>query len=512
MAATRNVSQFPQSHNSPVPRHGVVTLFGYGVHVRVDRGHLLIEDGIGGERRRFRFPRVGHGLERLIVIGSDGMISLAALRWLADQDAALVMLERDGSVLATTGPVRPSDAKLRRAQAFAAQSEAGFQIARELISRKLAGQEQVIRTKLRDLLTADTIARFRAALPNTTRLDEIRLLESQGAAIYWAAWRDVPIMFPKADLIRVPDHWRIFGTRKSPLSGSPRLAANPANAMLNYLYALLEAESRLAAAALGLDPGLGVIHVDIPARDSLACDLMEAIRPLVDGYVLDWILSQPLRREWFFERRDGNCRLMASFAVRLTETASVWARAVGPVAEWVARQLWSTTQKRTSSILPPTRLTQTHRRESKGITSAHTARAAPRVENLCRGCGKTIKDGRKHCANCAVTTATERLANAARIGRVAARAPEARARHAESERRHANARSSWSESSQPTRLISELFSQKIQPLLAAASTSEIRSRIGVSRWYASRIRQGYRPHPRHWRALAQLTGVSLEKM
>src|SRR6266566_1006791 len=319
MAATKTVYQ-PQD---PIqPRHGIVTLFGYGITVRVNRGHLLVEDGIGADRRLARFPRVGHGLKRLVVIGSDGMVSLAALRWLADQDAAFVMLERDGSVLATTGPVRPSDAKLRRAQAFAAQSEVGLQIARELISRKLVGQEQVIRTKLRDLPTADTIARFRAALPKAARLDEIRLLESQAAAIYWAAWRDVPIMFPKADLIRVPDHWRIFGTRKSPLSGSPRLAANPANAMLNYLYALLEAESRLAAATLGLDPGLGVIHVDTRARDSLACDLMEAIRPLVDAYVLDWILSQPLRREWLFERRDGNCRLMASFATRLTETRS----------------------------------------------------------------------------------------------------------------------------------------------------------------------------------------------
>src|SRR5437870_5915872 len=188
MAATKTVPQLPQSHNSPVelliPRHGVVTLFGYGVQVRVDRGHLLLEDGIGPERRRARLPRVGHGLKRLVIIGSDGMISLSALRWLANQNAAFVMLERDGKVLATTGPVRPSDAKLRRAQALAAQSGADLKIARELISRKLAGQEQVVRTKLRDLPTADTIAILRAALPNTTKLDEIRLLESQGAAIY----------------------------------------------------------------------------------------------------------------------------------------------------------------------------------------------------------------------------------------------------------------------------------------------------------------------------------------
>jgi len=436
------------------------------------------------------------------------MISLAALRWLSDQNAAFVMLERDGKVLATTGPVRPSDAKLRRAQALAAESGADLIISRELISRKLAGQEQVARARLRDPLTADKILTFRSALLNTTTLAEIRVLESQAAAAYWSAWRDLPITFPKNDLIRVPDHWRVFDTRKSPLSGSPRLAAGPSNAMLNYLYALLQSEARLAAAALGLDPGLGVLHVDTPARDSLACDLMEVVRPQVDAYVLDWILSRPLRREWFFEQRDGNCRLMASFAIRLTETAQVWARAIGPVAEMVVRHLWSTTQKRTSSNLPPTRLTQTHRREAKGITSVPAGLVVPQVENLCRCCGKAIRDGRNHCANCAINSATERLVDAARIGRAAARSPEARAKHAESERRQAKARSAWDASSQPAWLTSEVFSQRIQPLLTKVSSSVIRSRLEVSRWYASRIRQGYRPHQRHWLALARMVGIS----
>src|SRR5438132_10243699 len=120
------------------PRSGVITLFGYGIRVRVDRGHLILDDGIGTARRHARFPRVGHGLRRLVVIGADGMVSLAALRWLADQDAAFVMLDREGSVLATTGPVRPSDARLRRAQALAGKSGVAFCIVRELISRKLA--------------------------------------------------------------------------------------------------------------------------------------------------------------------------------------------------------------------------------------------------------------------------------------------------------------------------------------------------------------------------------------
>jgi CRISPR/Cas system-associated endonuclease Cas1 len=175
LAVTENVRQLPQSDNSTeliVPRHGVMTLSGYGIQVRVDRGHLLLEDGIGPARRHARLPRVGHGLRRLVVIGSDGIVSLAALRWLADQDASFVMLERNGKVLAVTGPVRPSDAKLRRAQALAHSSGAALRISRELISQKLAAQERVARHKLLDSTTADAIARFMADLPSADKFPQ----------------------------------------------------------------------------------------------------------------------------------------------------------------------------------------------------------------------------------------------------------------------------------------------------------------------------------------------------
>ena len=79
---------------------------------------------------------------------------------------------------------------------------------------------------------------------------------------------------------------------------------------MNYLYAILESESRLALATLGLDPGIGVLHNDLRSRDSLACDLMEPVRPKVDELLLQLLTGQ-LRREWFFEQRDGNCRLIA---------------------------------------------------------------------------------------------------------------------------------------------------------------------------------------------------------
>src|SRR5205823_528011 len=139
-------------------------------------------------RRKIRLARVGHGLKRLVVIGSDGFVSLAALRWLADQNASFAMFDRHGSILATTGPVRSSDAKLRRAQALAHSSGAALRISRELIRQKLIAQEQVARLKLLDSRTADEIARFKDELPRADCINSIRLIESQAARAYWSAW------------------------------------------------------------------------------------------------------------------------------------------------------------------------------------------------------------------------------------------------------------------------------------------------------------------------------------
>jgi CRISPR-associated endonuclease Cas1 len=494
----------------PASRHGVITLFGYGIKVCVDRGHLLIEDGIGSDRRQARLPRVGHGLKRLVIVGSDGMLSLAALEWMADQDIAFSMLERDGSVLATTGPVRPSDARLRRAQGLAVQSGLALDIARELIAKKLDGQAQVAREKLLDTTTAKTIAEFRARLVTADSAEEIRLLESLAGRAYWSAWHNLPINFPKNDLRRVPAHWTSFGYRISPLTGSPRLAVNPPNALLNYLYAVLESEARHAAAALGLDPGLGMLHADSKVRDSLAFDLLEPVRPKVDAYLLDWITRESLRRDWFFEQGDGNCRLMASIVVRLSETAATWGRAVAPLAEWVAHTLASGISKPNRNIGPPTRLTQGNRRDARH-SPVLPAKAAPRPDTLCAGCGVRIERGRKHCALCAKPISRDNLVQVARVGRVAAQGSGAQASRAESQRHHEAAKRSWLASSLPAWLTNETYEQQIQPRLAEITNPAIAGSLGVSEPYAADIRAGRRrPHPRHWQALAQLVGISPE--
>jgi CRISPR-associated endonuclease Cas1 len=435
------------------------------------------------------------------------MLTFEALRWLADQGASFVMLERDGRVLATTGPVRPSDVRLRRLQATAENTGTGLELAARVIKQKLIGQENVLREKLKNRAVADRIAVQRGKFESVQRLELVLKIEANAALEYWSAWSNLQIQFPRADLNRVPDHWRVFGSRMSPITKSPRLAVNPPNAVLNYLYAILEAEARLAAAELGLDPELGVLHKDAPNRASLACDLMEPVRPLVDSFVFDWLSGGPLRREWFFEEVNGNCRLMAPFAAMLSETALTWRRAVAPYAEEAAEIFWRGRAKRSFRSYLPTRLTQARRSLAKGRNLVGIVSKIPGTRPRCPICGSRISTGSTYCAKCVPHVNRENLLQQAKRGRIATHSATAKARRAATQAKQAEALRNWNPKELPGWLDEDTYRREILPRLANFTVKAIRTKLNISHPYATLIKRGTSiPHPRHWVPLLNLTG------
>ena len=236
-------------------RSGIVTLSGYGVKVTVDRRHLAVADGIGRQRREGRFAKATSRIKRLIVIALTGFVTIESLRWLSDAKAAFIHLDHDGSILtASIGGL--DDARLRRAQAMLPMTEHRLTIARELLEAKIRGQLAVLDSF--GLAGGSAVREALALLDRADRIDVALIAEAKAAEAYWDAWASVPIEFARRD--RVPDHWRTFGMRRSPLTLAPRNAANPLNAILNYLYTLLEIETRIALIGRGLDTGLALFH------------------------------------------------------------------------------------------------------------------------------------------------------------------------------------------------------------------------------------------------------------
>jgi CRISPR-associated endonuclease Cas1 len=323
----------------------VLVLKGYGLRLAVERGHLVIEDGIADRRRIRRLSRIDRLVKRITVIGHAGTISLDAIRWLHDVKIPLVHLDTDGRVLAMAAPDSPDHPTLRRAQAWAVEDGTGLMIMQQLLRQKLDGQQEVLRSFTAGQLALPQVELNKRGLTQANDFYSLRMAEARAAAAYWATWQHIPTNFVRKDETRVPAHWLTFGSRTSGLTSSPRLAVNPANAMLNYLYAILEAEARIALLAVGCDPGVGIQHADQRSRDSMACDVMEPLRPEVDAFLLGMLGQRMFKRGDFFETREGNCRLMPSIAQELASTAEHWAKLLGPIVENVAQTLYAQGEK-----------------------------------------------------------------------------------------------------------------------------------------------------------------------
>lgn len=506
--ATHSLAAWPADLAAP---GGVLVLTGYGLDVRVWRGRLRVADGIGRDRREAVVHRATGRLRRLVVLGHTGSISLEAIRWLADVGAAYVQIDADGRVLAAFGPLGTDRPGLRRAQARALDAPLGIDVARRLIGEKIAAQaETLARADVADVTetTAESLREAATRLHVAATRDDVRTAESMAAAAYWSALSPASVRFARRDAEAVPAHWRTLGARTSPLTGSPRLAGNPGNALLNYLYAILEGEATIAARVVGLDPGLGVLHADQPNRDSLAADLMEPVRPLVDRYVLRLLAERPFAAADFYETRQGVCRVTPPLARELASAALDWGRAVGRVAEDVARRL----DPGGPGAGLATPISQRNRSRGRGPHGRHAQSSGSRTPtSRCATCGGPVPPGRSTCsAACEAEARAAGLPAFAEAGRRnlerARRSgphpmtPDGRARVAAAASDSVRRARAWQRTHRwPA---AGEYDLTVRPSLERLAPAAPARATGLSRGYCRLIRQGaVVPHPMWWAAI-----------
>jgi hypothetical protein len=143
----------------------------------------------------------------------------------------------------------------------------------------------------------------------------------------------------------VPEHWLATQQRESFRTGNRYGATDPTNALLNYGYALLEAETRIACHNAGIHQGLGIIHADRDGRASFVYDLMEPIRPTVDRLVFEFIRKHTFADTECWETREGYCRLDPEFAARVTAWIPQLRSEVTPVVHEASATLNATSPR-----------------------------------------------------------------------------------------------------------------------------------------------------------------------
>lgn len=129
--------------------------------------------------------------------------------------------------------------------------------------KRHAVQRLAIHGALRKLQT------HRASLDVQDSLNALLGWEGACAEIYYRA---LAVQFPA---------WAGFVKRNR------RPPKDPANALMSLCYTLAHAEAVLSAHRHGLDPDIGMLHAIEFGRESLACDLMEPLRALIDEWLVE---------------------------------------------------------------------------------------------------------------------------------------------------------------------------------------------------------------------------------
>jgi CRISPR-associated endonuclease Cas1 len=342
---------------------------GYGIKIVVRSGHLTVTDGRPGEPIRLRrIPRADRSLRRIVVIGQGGYVSLEALRFCQDHRIAVITLDPYGELVSVSQDSSNVGGTTIRAQALCAiggpQEQAGLEICRIILKAKLDAQANVGRETFDSQYLWTELNRYAVLMDTAQTLQELSGLEARSTRLYFRAWRKVSMNFRSKDMRKIPLGWLSWQGRKSSVSNENHHASDPINSMLNYGYAILESEARLACLSTGLSPALGFLHLESQYRDSLALDVMEAGRPLVDRFILEMLRSRTFRYDDFSEVRygsmTGTVRIINSLSHEIASEGISWAASLYPVTEKIVQvvSLASRGKFRARRQIPKTRIPQ----------------------------------------------------------------------------------------------------------------------------------------------------------
>jgi CRISPR-associated protein Cas1 len=262
---------------------GTVYLDRKDAELRLDGGALAVY--VNGERDG-SIPLAP--VDRVVLIGRQ-TIETAVLHRLADQGVSVLLLS--GRTQTFRGRLvgrLHNHARLRVAQYDLRRSPVAYAAAQAWVVAKLEGQAGLLRDAAEArpdrravlLQAAHVIDETRAKAAEADTVERLRGLEGGAAAAYFGA---LPSVFPPG--------LGFEGRERRP----PR---DPVNALLSLTYTLAHGEWVRACELIGLDPLVGFFHELEHGRESLACDLLEPFRPVVDRWV--WELFRTRQ----FERRD----------------------------------------------------------------------------------------------------------------------------------------------------------------------------------------------------------------
>ena len=274
-----------------------------GTLLRLDHDAIEIRSP-GKPPQRFPLRRFSH----LVLFGRVS-ITPNLIRRCGENGPNIVWMTQYGHFSGQLDSPISGNVLLRRQQHTASMDTTHtLTLARQIVAGKLQNSRHVLlrsarettSTKEQETLTktANHIAESIKKLREVKNLDTLRGIEGENAKAYFNSFSHMvksnKIVFQMVTRTRRPPRDRL-------------------NALLSFLYALLQTTCKSACESVGLDPQVGFLHALRPGRPALALDLMEEFHPAIaDKLALTLINRNQITSEDF--------KVFPGGAVYLTET------------------------------------------------------------------------------------------------------------------------------------------------------------------------------------------------
>lgn len=252
-----------------------------------------------------------------VVFHSNVTLDTSVLAHLGQQGIGVTLLGGRSHQPSLYLPAQTEDARRRIAQYLLSQDEVyRTAIARKLLCHKCRSQQATLASLLQAHPNNVVIENAIRVIDNTSQkladaehISTLLGIEGYSATLYFQALASI-----------APHELHFQGRNRRP----PK---DPLNALLSLLYTLLYSEAALIAHIAGLDPYVGFLHALESGRASLACDIMEPLRPQVDLFALSLFQEGMLTVEQFTQSSKG-CLLSKEgrtvFYPTYEEAAKTW--------------------------------------------------------------------------------------------------------------------------------------------------------------------------------------------
>jgi CRISPR-associated protein Cas1 len=243
----------------------------------VEQGARLSHNGrrlvISKDNAKLSSAPVVH-VSEVVLMGNIGLTT-PVIKLLLRENIDVVFLTQDGSYCGRLVGQATPHVILRRKQ-YRCQEDGQFLLAmaQAIVRGKIANMRTLLMKHNRergDPLVSAAIESLGQALeqvPRKTAIASLSGVEGAATAAYFGAWKRL-----------LKDDWKFEKRLRRP-------PPDPINVMLSFGYTLLARTVQGAVESTGLDPYAGFLHSVEYNRPSLALDLMEEFRPVVDGVIL----------------------------------------------------------------------------------------------------------------------------------------------------------------------------------------------------------------------------------